>query len=85
MSLPTSLWTILLATLLYMASIDDNVPLFLALLLKGVKTSVRKAYLWFAVNPEMPWVESGINKNAELNAKTIAKELGLDKNNDWYE
>jgi hypothetical protein len=68
-----------------MASIDDNVPLFLALLLKGVKTSVRKAYLWFAVNPEMPWVESGINKNAELNAKAIAKELGLDKNNDWYE
>ncbi len=85
MSLPFSLWTVLLATLIYIVSVDNNVPLFLALLLKRVRISVRSAYLWFVVNPEMPWVELQIMKNAEMNAKLIAKELGLDKNDDWNE
>ena len=78
-------WTVVFAIVAYVIAIDDNILLFLTLYWKRVRILLSEAILKVKIHPETPWMEMTINKNAELNAKIIAKELGLDKNDDWNE
>ena len=36
-------------------------------------------------NPDHFWVRRRIGENADKDARKLSKELGLDKNKDWYD
>lgn len=73
-----SLWTIF-----YVASIDDNVPIFLNLAGKWVQSRASMAITWVKVYHKFPWEWHRVSKNADRNARELAKALGLDENEDW--
>ena len=75
----------LIAVFTYAASRDSNVITCLFLLSERLRSSVFGLKYHLTQNPDHFWVRLRISKNAEEDARKLSKELGLDKNKDWYD
>ncbi len=75
----------LIAVFTYAVSRDFNVITYLFLLSEWLRSSVLGLKYYLTQNPDHFWVRWIISKNADKNSRKLSKELGLDKNKDWYD
>jgi hypothetical protein len=78
-------WVTLIAVFTYAASRDPNVIPYLFLLSEWLSSSLSGIKYSLTLNSDHFWVKWKISKNADENARKLPKELGLDKNKDWYD
>jgi hypothetical protein len=78
-------WVTLIAVFTYAASRDSNVITYLFLLSERLRSLLLKVKYYLTQNPDHFWVRWRISKNADKDARKLSKELGLDKNKDWYD
>lgn len=78
-------WVTLITVFTYAASRDSNVITYLFLLSERLHSSVLGLKYHLTQNPDHIWVRLRIRKNADKDARKLSKELGLDKNKDWYD
>lgn len=85
MTLSYLAWLSLLAIFVYLISQDANIIDYIYLWSERVRSWYMRATTWAKVHPKSPWMVLHIRKQSDKNAKILAKELGLDKNEDWHE
>lgn len=85
MNFSTVAWLSIAFLFVYIASVDPNVPLFFVLWGQRIQGMLNRAVYVVKIHPETPWMRYRIWRNGEESALRIARDLGLDKNKDWYD
>ena len=83
MSIHLAAWLTLATTLLFLVYRDENVAIFLVLQTRAFQTYCNRLMYGVWHNPEMFWRRYLIYRDNEQRARCLAKQLGLDNNNDW--
>lgn len=80
MSLALSFWVATLGVFFYVFSVDPNVPLFCELYLRKIRAKVRGWIYMVQWNPNLPWGNYNIWREATKNSQEIARELSKEFN-----